>query len=202
MLALLLPLLTGTLGLADAPEASVTYAFEVLALDLHRSDALLTDYGFQPIGAAPLLSHSVVGTFTFREQIRVGLHLRTATAVRGDAADVPTVVQGSWTGVHAGRALTPSLWLGGDLGFGAVSASVGSPVQGGALVYLGPYLQPRLSWRLVDGPGVVELSAGWMLHTPLGPAHDNPLWEASFDRGLIQGPTVAIHSGLGTGGWQ
>ena len=100
------------------------------------------------------------------------------------------------------RAVTPSLWLGADLGFGAVSASVGSPVQGGALVYLGPYLQPRLSWRIVDGPSVVELGAGWMLHTPLGAAHDNPLWEEPFRRALLQGPTVAIHSGLGTGGWK
>ena len=100
------------------------------------------------------------------------------------------------TGAGAVRHLLPV--AGGDLGFGAVSPP---PAACASARVPGPYLQPS-ELQLVDGPGVVELSAGWMLHTPLGPAHDNPLWEASFDRGLIQGPTVAIHSGLGTGGWQ
>ncbi len=204
-------LLLGAPALAAPPAASVAYAFEAQLLDLGRHDATLVDYGFTPLGGGPLLCHSVRGDLAFDSGLWLGLSLRTSVASRAPAAGAsgaatsspqPTVIQGSWTAVGVAGTVAGPLRLGGDLGFAALSAAVSSTVQGGALVYLGPFVQPRLTWRIVDGPGVVELSAGWMLHTPLGAAHDQPLWEASFDRGLVQGPTLALHSGMGTRGWR
>jgi len=198
----LVALLMGAAAVADAPDASVTYALEMMALDLGRLDPQLEDYGFAPAGARPLFSHNVRGTFVFDDLYWAGLNVRTAVSVRSKDAIVPTVVQATWTSVYGGYTLHGPIRGGADLGFASVSESVGSTVQGGALVYLGPFLQPRATWRIVNGPGIVELSVGWMLHKPVGNPHDNALWEESFHRGVIQGPTLAVHSGMGTGGWQ
>lgn len=187
---------------AAAPAAAVTYAFEAQLLDLGRHDATLADYGFNPLGGGPLLAHSVRGVFQLPSGLWLGLNLRTAVAQRTGESIVPTVIQASWTAVELGGTLVGPLRAGGDVGFSSLSASVGSEDQGGALVYLGPFVQPRLTWRIVDGPGVVALSAGWMVQLPLGQPHDQPLWEDSFDRALFQGPTLAVHSGLGTRGWK
>ncbi len=198
---LLLGLMLGAVAHGKAPDASVSYAFEMLALDLGRLDDALEAYDFAPVGREPLLSHGVRGTFVFDDRYWAGLNVRTAVATRGRDAVVPTVVQGTWTGLYGAYSVAGPVRVGGDVGFAAVSEAVGSVVQGGALVYLGPYLQPRATWRIVDGPGVVEVSAGWMLHTPIGRAHDNVLWEEPFDRRLVQGFTLAVQSGMGTRGW-
>lgn len=204
MLMLLLSLPVSWAGLpvpAEPPRASVTYAPELLALDLGRLDDPLVDYGFTPVGPLPLLAQGVRGTLTFGD-LWLGLNMRTATSVRGDEAAVPTVVNASWTGIYGAWTVVSMLRVGGDVGVAAQAASVGSTVQGGALVYVGPFVQPRITWRVLDGPGIVDVSGGWMLHTPLGSAHDNPLWEESFDRRLIQGLTLSVEVGVGTGGWQ
>lgn len=186
-----------TLALASPPEAAVTYAFEVHALDLGRLDDTLEGYGFAPVGRAPLLTNGVRGELVFDNGIGLGLGMRTAVSVRGRDRAVPTVLQATWTTAHVGRSLVGPLRFGGDIGLAAVSQSVGSERQGGALVYLGPFVQPRITVRLVDGPGVVEIAGGWAFSFPVGAAHSNALWEEPFTRRMLQGPTVAVHSGFG-----
>jgi hypothetical protein len=185
---------------AAPPSAAVAYAFEVQALDLGRNDDAIEAYGFSPVGAAPLLTHGIRGTLTWDSGLSLGLNMRSATASREGETTLPTFVQATWTGVEIAGPIAGPVRAGGDVGFLAVSQAVSSTVQGGALVYLGPFLQPRVTARLLDGPSVVELALGWMFQTPLGSAHQNPLWEESFDRNLIQGPTLAVHSGMGTRG--
>jgi len=205
---LLLTTLLGAPALAGAPEANVTYALEMMALDLGRLDDALEDYAFTPVGRRPLFSHAVRGTLVFDDTIWAGLNARTAASIRGRDAAVPTVVQATWMGVYGAYTVMDTmpgggtLRVGGDLGVATLTEAVGSAVQAGRLAYAGPYLQPRATWRVLTGPAVVDVTAGWMFHTPTGSAHDNPLWEEPFDRGLIQGPTLSIHSGMTTGGWQ
>lgn len=186
---------------AAAPTAAVTYAFEVQALNLGATDPQLESYGFAPVGGLPLFSNGVRGALTWESGLTLGLNMRSATSTRGRDAVVPTFVQATWTAAEVSGRVAGPLRAGGDVGFLALSEAVGSTVQGGALVYLGPFVQPRLTVRLVDGPGVVELAAGWTVHLPLGDAHDNALWEEPFDRTLVHGPTIGIHSGFGTGGF-
>lgn len=197
MLALLL-----SAAHAAGPSAAVVYAFEVQAQDLGRNDTQFESYGFAPVGGLPLFTNGVRGALTWDSGLTVGLGMRAATSSRGRDAVVPTFLQSTTTSAEVSGRIVGPLRAGGDIGFQATSMAVGSTVQGGALVYLGPFVQPRVTVRLVDGPGVVELAAGWFLHVPLGDAHDNALWEEPFDRTLFQGPTIAVHSGFGTRGWK
>jgi len=181
------------------PDADITYAFEPHLLSITANDETLEAYGFNPVGSPFVPTHSVRAALEWESGLRVGMAMSTAfTANSGDNSPVPTTVSASKIAYHVGHVLTGPLRGGLDGGFGVMSHAVGSEVQGGALTYLGPLLQPRLQLRLLDQQAVVALSAGYTLHFPVGRAHNIALWEEDFNRTVIHGPLLAIQMGLGT----
>ncbi len=181
------------------PDADVTYAFEPQLLTITANDETLEAYGFNPVGSGFVPTHSVRAAVEWESGLRVGMAMSTAfSANNGDNSPVPTTVSASKIAYHLGYVLKGPLRGGLDGGFGVMSHAVGSEVQGGALTYLGPMLQPRLQLRFVDHSAVLALSAGYSLHFPVGPAHKIALWEEDFNRGVIHGPLLAIQAGLGT----
>ncbi len=186
-------------SLASArPGATLSYAFEPRLTSLTDQDAALTDYGFAPVGSPLLLTNGMRGRFWTEAGWILGAGMRYVFASNlPDGAVVPTTTSLSEMTLLAGRQLGGGLDFEADLGFAALSHSVGSEVQGGALVYLGPTLQGRLGYSLSDNRPFLHLALGGVLQAPLGSSHSNSLWEEPFERPLIGAVTLSIESGFG-----
>jgi hypothetical protein len=116
-----------------------------------------------------------------------------------DGKPVPTTTNQVLVGFGPGHMLGSRGHIGAVFGFATLGHTVGSSVQGGALTYLGPYIEPRGSFRVVDGPGVIELSAAVLTHLPVGRPHSQILWEEDFRRPVIGGLSISIHAGPAVG---
>ena len=77
-----------------------------------------------------------------------------------------------------------------------MSHAISSYSGGGALVYLGPYIQPNCSFYLNEMRWLGEITVGYYAHFPIGSAHSNPFWEESFNRNIVHGIVISIGSGL------
>lgn len=170
--------------------------FEPRLLSITTNDEALRDHGYVPVGSPFLPSWGLSGRIEQPSGLTTGFAMSYGFALRaGDP--VPTTTTLVLLGGGPGHVLGPA-HVGVHAGFANVGHTVGSATGGGALVYLGPYLEPRLSLGLLDGPGVVEVSLAGLLEVPVGPAHHNALWEEPFRRAVLGGASVALVGGLGT----
>lgn len=184
-------------GVAAAVDASVAYAFEPTLLTLRVNDRTLRDYGFTPVGSPLLLTHGVRGRLRYDDGVTVGMAMAMAfTARPGDP--VPTTTTFTRLAYTVGACIDDRWTVEGDVGFASLTHAVGSDVQGGALVYLGPWLQPRVGVIAVGAPAHLEVQLGYGVQVPVGVAHRNPLWEDPFRRRVVHGPALALVVGAGT----
>lgn len=194
MFLLALPALAG-------PSTAVVFDFEPHFVDVTANDDTLEAYGYAPVRSPFVPQFGVRGVFEEDSGVRFGM---TASfgfiSARADHTPVPTTTNWTKIGLVGGYRLHRLLAVGADVGFGALTHSVGSEQGGGALLYLGPFAQPRADVVLLDSPSWLSVGVGWMLHVPVGPAHSQPLWEADFHNRLIHGPTLSVQTGRGTKG--
>lgn len=182
-----------------APAAAVLFSFEPHFANLNANDAELADYGFAPVGGRFLPVYGVRGSFTYDSGLVVGMFAASGFgSAQDDATPVPTTTTWTKIGYTLGWAGWGPLVASADLGFGALTHTVGSTAQGGALLYLGPFLHPHLAVVPLSAPARLSVSAGWLMQLPLSEPHQQPLWEEDFSRPLVHGPTIAINVGMGT----
>ena len=181
-----------------APKSSVAFSFDPHFANLNAQDAALEGYGFAPVGGRFLPMYGVRGRLHHESGLVTGMVAEFGFGSQeADGNPVPTTT--SWTklasvvGVEADSGLGAEL----DIGFGSLTHTVGSAAQGGALLYLGPYVHPRLRYSILTAPSFLEVSVGWLVHVPVSTPHQQPLWEEPFSRGVIHGPSVAITVGMG-----
>ncbi|MCH9686527.1 MAG: hypothetical protein K0V04_34155 [Deltaproteobacteria bacterium] len=174
------------------------FAFEPQVGSLAALDDQLRAYGFAPVGSVFLPTWGLRGRMRLRSGLYVGMSMSYGLRNNRDAiSPVPTTTTFVDTAIGAGYWAPFGLLAGLDVGFASVVHSVGSEQEGGALVYLGPSLHPRVGWAYVgQGPSVV-ITAGYLVHIPVGSPHSQPLWEASFERPAIHSFTVGLESGFG-----
>ena len=95
-------------------------------------------------------------------------------------------------------------WLASlDLGFAAQTTTLASRLDGGALVYLGPVVHPRIGWAKQFTAPVgwfVAVSVGVSMQFPVGAPHANPMWKATFRQPMQSAFTIGFESGLAPGG--
>lgn len=182
--------------MSERIDASIAFTFEPRLSNLGQNDERLAAYGFQPVGSPVVPIYGIRALFWTENGWRLGgsvtYGFRLSEA--GESA-VPTTTSWVTTTYVVGRVVGAGFAVDGNVGFASLTHTVGSRRQGGSLVYLGPVVQPRLSWRIpVEGPHF-EFSAGYLIQVPVGDAHDNPLWEAPFERPFVHALTVGIDMG-------
>jgi len=166
--------------------------------DTPRHDDELRDYGFAPVGTPLLPRWGVRGRLRYPGGWVVSVAMSSAFATHRDpVTPVPTTT--SWTrmGAGVGRALAGPVGAGVQLGFGSLTHTVGSDVQGGALVYLGPYLAPELRLELFAAPQWLQLTVGLPVQLNPGPAHQQALWEEPFTRRVSVAGVLSVTTGPG-----
>ena len=184
------------LPVAWSADASIAYSFEPSVLSLRDHDAALEEHGFAPVRSPLLLTHGVRGRVRYDGGFTLGLSMAMAfTASEGDP--VPTTTSLTRLAYTVGVCVDDRWTFETDVGFASLSHTVGSAIQGGALVYLGPWLQPRAGVITLPTPAHLELQLGYALHLPVGAAHQQPLWEEPFTRRLVHGPTLSLVTGFG-----
>ena len=188
------------LALAPAKESplaggSVSFAFEPRIGSYAALDPKLRAYDFAPVRSPYLTAFGVRG----RAWLPSGLLLEMAMTYGIGVADgrVPTVTTLIDTGVGVGYMAPFGLFASMGVGFGVLTQSVGSTSEGGALIYRAPFVHPRVGYALMRSAWFGAVSAGFVLHAPVGPAHQQPLWEAPFRRPTIHAFTIGIESGFG-----
>jgi hypothetical protein len=188
--------------MAVAAEAQTTFhasfAFAPLVTNLAALDHELEGYGFAPVGSPFLPSWGIHARATFPSGVLVGASMASSFAsnrVEGVAAPTTT----TWTrlGWFAGALVADRVTTELELGFGSLTQTVGSDVGGGALVYLGPTVHPRVGLLILEAPQHLEVQVGWLAEVPIGPAHRQPLWDEPFRRPVIHGASLALVTGLG-----
>lgn len=183
---------------AAPPATSIDFAFEPVISSITADDDRLSAYGFAPVGAPVLPSWGVRARHRFASGLTIGAGMVSGFAShRADGNPVPTTTTWTRSGWAVGYASPGRLLAEGEVGFASLTHTVGSDVQGGALVYLGPYVHPRGGLVLRSAPQHLELQAGYLLQVPVGSAHDQPLWEEDFRRPVVHGATLAVQIGLG-----
>ncbi len=183
-----------------APSASILAGFEPRLLSITVNDDTLDAYGFAPVRSPFLPTWGLRGRIDQDSGWTTTLAMSYGFALRRqDTNPVPTTTNQVLMGFGPGHTLGKRGHLGAVLGFASLGHTVGSDVQGGALTYLGPYIEPRGSMRLVDGPAVIELSIAALAQLPIGPAHSQSLWEDDFRRPVIGGLSIGVHAGPGVG---
>ncbi len=118
----------------------------------------------------------------------------------GDLAPTTTTLSEVAAGI--GYRTNSGMFASLSVGFSSLIQVLSSNIDGGALVYLGPALHPRVGWSwLASRPlgWFIAATAGLNLHIPIGSPHTNPLWDEPFHRSTIPAFTLGIESGFGTG---
>lgn len=181
-----------------SPSSAVTFVFDPHFLNTPTNDAALEDYGFAPVNSGFVPFMGVRGRVFFDNDITWGMVAEFAfTSNRADATPVPTTTSFTKLGSIIGYSPWTGVFAELDVGFGALTHSVGSLEQGGALLYLGPYVHPRVAFAPLRSSPFLQVGLGWMVQVPVSRPHSQPLWEEPFDRAIVHGPSVAIQIGMG-----
>lgn len=184
---------------AAPPDMSVSFGFEPRLGTYDALDDALRAHHYAPVDSPLLPAWGLRGRVFFDSgvfaQLAMSYGLRVAAGT-----PAPTTTTLTETAGGVGYRLENGLFASLDAGFSAVTQSVSSALDGGALVYLGPSVHPRVGWSWLASQPMgwfVAVSAGINVHLPIGASHSNPMWETSFDRGAITAFTLGIESGLG-----
>lgn len=160
-------------------------------------DSAMESYGFQPIGAPVLIAWGIEGCFYERSGLTFGAKVTYGSqSSKSDDGQLSTYLATTKFGIFCGYRIRDNVTTAFETGFASFSQSVASATGGGAMVYLGPYIQPRITFYLHKFRWLGEVSVGYYMHFPLGPAHSNPLWEEPFTRNVIHGVCISIGCGF------
>ncbi|MFT4977676.1 MAG: hypothetical protein ACI8S6_003583 [Myxococcota bacterium] len=184
---------------AGEPAMGLSFAFEPRLGTYTASDDLLLDYGFTPVGSPLLPAWGLRGRAFFEPGTFLAMSVTTGIAV-AEGSIVPTVSTLTESTAGVGFRGRSGVMVSLNAGFSVLSQSVGSDVDGGALVYMGPVLHPRFGWsRQLGEPfgSFLALVVGGTLQLPVGDPHSNPLWEEPFGRRTISALTIGVESGVG-----
>jgi hypothetical protein len=186
-------------ALAEGPAMALSFGFEPRVGNYAALDDRLAGYGFTPVKSAFLPAWGLRGRALFGGGSFAQMSMTYGIAVAG-AQKIPTVTTLIETAGGPGYLHSSGVLASVDFGFSVLTHAVASELEGGALVYKGPLVHPRVGWgRQFGGPvgPFVALVVGATLQLPAGPAHSIPLWEEPFERRLVSALTVGIESGLG-----
>lgn len=199
-LCLAYALFPATAHATGSPWSEAAFGFEPRLGTYTALDASLTEYGYAPVRSAVLPAFGLRARYSWGKGIYLPMEMTYAfLSNQAEGNPVPTTTTLIETGAGVGYRAGNGLYADGVFGFGVTSHSVGSRVDGGALVYMGPTVHPRVGWAFtLDAPTspVFAVSVGYALHLPVGAAHHNVLWEASFDRPAVHALTVGLESGF------
>jgi len=160
-------------------------------------DPTLSEYGFNEVGSPLLLTYGLRGRVWLHSGWIVGAatNFAFASRQRGDnpVPTTTTAIETVFTGGHQlGAGFDATL----DAGFGSHAMTVGSLVQGGALVYLGPTVAPRIGYVPPTKSAFLRVSLGYWALFPIGAAHEQPLWGDSFRQVPIHAFVIGLESGF------
>jgi len=163
--------------------------------DMNSLDAKLSAYGFTPVNSNVLYTWGIKGSFYEDSGLLFGAKVTYGNQSSG-GGQIPTNISTTKMGYFMGGRIFDFMNASFEAGFGAMSFSVSSFSSGGALVYLGPYLQPTISFQIHQFRWFGEISLGYFAHFPIGPAHTNLLWEEPFNRPVLHGFVFSVGSGF------
>lgn len=158
---------------------------------------MLREYGFEPVTSRFVPSYGLRAKFWLADEWRLGGTMVYGFSLSdGDTSEVPTTTSFLGMMFSTERHISHGVAAGIDTGFALIQHTVGSADQGGALLYAGPMVQPRVAWSATFESFLVEPSVGYQFQFPIGPAHDNPLWEESFRRAVVHGVVASVSLGV------
>ncbi|MFT5681675.1 MAG: hypothetical protein ACI8RZ_002581 [Myxococcota bacterium] len=181
-----------------APGMGLTFGFEPRFGNYTALNDTLLDYDFTPVESAFLPAWGLRGRVFLAGGPFISMSMTYGLAVAEGA--IPTVSTLIESTGGAGYRHDSGWMVSMDAGLSVLSQSVASSTDGGALIYMGPVIHPRIGWSRQFGEPMGSLLAivvGGTLHRPVGSVHSIPLWEESFDRNLIGALTIGIESGVG-----
>ena len=187
---------------AAGADVSVSFGFEPRVGAYASQDPEFEAHGYAPVGSAVLPAWGLRGRLFFDSglfaQLTMSYGLRVAPGT-----PAPTTVTLIDTTAGLGYRFPWGGFAALDVGFEAMTVAVSSALDGGALVYLGPSVHPRIGWlaQVTEPLGwFVAITAGLNLHLPVGRPHANPLWEHPFRQSVIPAFTLGLESGFGLKG--
>lgn len=184
----------------DVPWSSASFGVEPRLGTYRQGDERLVEYGFAPIASPLMVTWGLRARFSFGGDVYLPLIMTYAfSSTSADENPVPTTSTLIESGAGVGYKTSRGMFVEGVAGFGVLSHTVGSPIEGGALVYMGPTIHPRVGymWSLDRQTSpMFAVSVGYALHLAPGSAHQNPLWEEPFDRVATHALTLGFESGL------
>lgn len=198
--ALMLALASPPAQESSRPGFSISFGFEPRVRSHGSIDEGLRGYHFAPTGSPLLLTYGLrARVWTQRGWILGGA--MSYGFARNELRDnpVPTTISLIETSLQGGHQLGAGFDAILGLGFSVTSLSVGSSAMGGALVYMGPSVQPQVGWTAPLEHAFLRLGVGYELALPVGAPHDQPLWETTFRQLPIHGFIVGIESGFTSG---
>ena len=176
---------------------SLGFAFEPRVGSYRAVDDTLRDYGFVPVGSPVLLTYGLRGRVWTEGGWVLGGAMSYGFAKRESSDNpVPTTMTRIETMASAGHQLGAGFDVTLDAGFAVHGLSVGSTVQGGALIYMGPALQPRVGWVPPLRGAFFRVVVGYSILFPLNEPHSQPLWEDDFRQLPIHAFLFGIESGF------
>ncbi len=184
---------------AAPPDMAVSFGFEPRVGTFAGLDERLRAYGFAPVASPVMPTWGLRGRAFFAGGFFGALTMTAGVRVTPGPA-IPTTLSLTETTAGVGYHTSWGLFVSLEAGFSALTQSVSSTREGGALVYLGPVVAPRVGWlrQFFEPFGwFIAASIGGNVHVPIGRAHTNPLWEEPFTRSTITSFTLTIESGLG-----
>ncbi len=182
------------------PGFSLSFAFEPRVGNYNVLDGKLQTYGFSEFGAPLLLTYGLRGRVWLGSGWLLGGSMSYGFAQRRiEANPVPTTLSLIETALSLGHQLGAGFDLTLDLAFAVHNMTIGSPVQGGALTYMGPAVQPRFGYTILRGPSFLRLTLGYSAQFPIGAPHNQPLWGDSYRMPVIHAFLIGVESGFGSG---
>ncbi len=186
---------------ADTPlqGVSLSFAFEPRVGSYAGLDQKLRGYDFTPVRSPYLTAFGLRGRTWLPSGLLLELTMTygIGTADAREPDGIPTVTTAIDSGVGVGYMARFGLFATMGTGFGVMTQSVASTSEGGALVYRAPFFHPRVGYALMRSAWFGAVTAGFVLHTPVGSPHQQPLWEEPFSRSTIHAFTIGIESGVG-----
>jgi hypothetical protein len=192
------PALAGRALFGTGIRYSLSSVFEPhFIFNLTDYDRTLVDYHYQPINRIFMPLWGLQGRFYEENGFTFGLGTlfgtMTCRSVERDKTTNVTIIK---TGAQIGYTTPFNSSFVVAVGFASLAASLSSDIDGGALLYLGPYIQPEASFFLHLSRFFLEIGLGYYLHLPIGPAHEMPLWEDTFHQPVFHGLAVSVAMGF------
>jgi len=171
-----------------------------IIFNLTDHDDTMKNYLYQPVGSPFLPAWGLQGKFYEASGFTFGMKsLYGFRSILSEEKDKATTLTLTKTGILTGYTFDSRFSLMMEAGFASLAQTVSSDIDGGAMVYLGPYFQPNVTYHLNFSRWFGELGAGFYFHFPLGKAHGIPLWEEPFQYLCLYGFSLSVAMGFSNG---